>query len=106
MLLLLVQNEKHLVLVCGKLSVPVGRGMGLGAGLGLWAEEADTWLVAGSWPRLEIDSRRNSSPLGCGMGHTWPGEQEGWPQLLRARWCCHPALCPHESLSLLTPVRL
>lgn len=50
MLLLLVQNEKHLVLVCGKLSVPVGRGMGLGAGLGLWAEEADThglWLVAG-----------------------------------------------------------
>lgn len=77
MLLLLVQNEKHLVLAHGKPCVPVGWGMGLGAGLGLWAEEADTWLVADYLPWLEIDSGCNSSPLGCGMGHTWPGEQEG-----------------------------
>lgn len=104
--LLLVQNEKHLVLVCGKPSVPVGRGTGLEAGLGLWAEEADTGLVADCLPWLEMDGGCNSSPLGCGMGHTWPGEQEGWSQLLRARWCCFPALCPHGSLIALTQVRL
>lgn len=70
------------------------------------AEEADTGLVADCLPCLEIDSGCNSSPLGCGMGHTWPGEQEGWSQLLRARCCCHPALCPLDSQVLLTPISL
>lgn len=46
----LVQNQNHLVFVCGKPRVPVGRGMGLEAGLGLWAEEGDTWLVADCLP--------------------------------------------------------
>lgn len=101
--LLLVQNEKHLVLVCGKPSVPVGRGMGLGAGLGLWAEEADTWLVADCWPRLGIDSGCNSSPLGCGMGHTWPG---GLVLAAQGSVVLPPSsVCPHESLLLLIPLR-
>lgn len=75
MLLLLVQNEKHLVLAHGKPCVPVGWGMGLGAGLGQRKLTHGLWLICLTW--LEIDSGCNSSPLGCGMGHTWPGEQEG-----------------------------
>lgn len=77
LLLLVLQTEKHLVLVCGQPCVPVGRGTGLESGL--WAEEADTWLVADCLPWLEINSGCNSSPLGCGMGHTCPGEQGGDP---------------------------
>lgn len=45
--LLLVQNEKHLVFVCGKRSVPVGRGTGLEAGQGLWQRKLThgLWLI-------------------------------------------------------------
>lgn len=51
------------------------------AGLGLWAGEADTWLVADCWPLLVRSIadviHQSVSPLGCRMGHAWPGEQEG-----------------------------
>lgn len=59
----------------------MGREIWAGSRAGAVAEEADTWLVADCWPwlvRSIVDViHQLVSPLGCGMGHTWPGEQEG-----------------------------